>query len=262
MKLLHVSSLPFTWAYRQVYAKSLYIALISSAVGDGSAVVEYEDEPKQQGGEIALLSMSWTYSTIQFHCRMWLLRAWGRGEVMGHLIFRPKILLYLLSLCRRLRQQDRPAGIRRGSRSRSGAARCSPGEPLPLTPSPQPVRPHPGPGWRPAHGRPSAGVGPLLGRRGLHVSVMAGQAASGRVPSWCGRVGACEAGVCGTMWISDGLVDSPCLCCVVLHNDQHSTMGSARGCPGSTCIRPVRLDRCSTLSFSLSLPLALSWTTL
>ena len=33
---------------------------------------------------------------------------------------------------------------------------------------------------------------------------------------------------------------------------EHSVMVSARGCPGSTCISPVWLDRCK-LSLSLSL---------
>ena len=45
-----------------------------------------------------------------------------------------------------------------------------------------------------------------------------------------------------------------CLCCDFLHKDLHSLMESARGCPGSTCISPVWLDRCKLfLSLSLSL---------
>ena len=37
---------------------------------------------------------------------------------------------------------------------------------------------------------------------------------------------------------------------------EHSVMVSARGCPGSTCISPVWLERCK-LSLSLSLSLSL-----
>ena len=42
---------------------------------------------------------------------------------------------------------------------------------------------------------------------------------------------------------------------------EHSVMVPARGCPGSTCISPVWLDRCNTHSLSLSLPygLAIVW---
>ena len=38
----------------------------------------------------------------------------------------------------------------------------------------------------------------------------------------------------------------PCLFCVVFHSDGHSLLGSARECPGSTCISPVWLEKCDT----------------
>ena len=38
----------------------------------------------------------------------------------------------------------------------------------------------------------------------------------------------------------------------------YMSLGSARGCPGSTCISPVWLDRCTTHSLSFSFSLSLS----
>ena len=45
----------------------------------------------------------------------------------------------------------------------------------------------------------------------------------------------------------------PCLCCVVLHNDQHSLLGSARGCPGSAASALCGWKGVNSLSLFLSL---------
>ena len=45
---------------------------------------------------------------------------------------------------------------------------------------------------------------------------------------------------------------NPCLKIVVLHSDWTLVMVSARGCPASTCISPVWLERCKISLSSLA----------
>ena len=111
-----------------------------------------------------------------------------------------------------------------------------------------------GPGAAPGGGARRRRGG-LLGRAGAgEGGGGAGSRAQGRCRRWGGgrRQG-------GGEWErgGGGPGGGPALCCVALRKDSHSLPGCAKGCPGSTCIRPVWLDRCYPLSLSLPLSLPL-----
>ena len=107
---------------------------------------------------------------------------------------------------------------------------------------------------------PTCSGGPLLDSMAARAgSAMAGGGAPGdggvkdRRMEWRGAGGAGGGGGgAAASTLQARPAPLPLLHHVSLVDDRHSLMGCARGCPGSTCISPVWLERCIYISLSLS----------